>query len=293
MLFNKRKKAFSRHALKNPSEVFGAKRSPSLEPCAPVPRLPLKYLFSFILFIIILFATQAFAGTFSFAVFSDSHTGYDIYQRILTKINSDESIVFGIHCGDFTDTGSLKEYKKYLALNKTVRFPIYSVLGNHDAYHGGWKNFLRLIGPTNYTFDYDNSHFVIVNNAFRGFFDQAQYDWLENDLRNNKEKNLFVFFHKPLFDPLESGNNHIMDSRHLSEELQLMFSRYKVKYVFAGHLHLYGRAERDGVNYIVASGAGASNMMPIMMGGVYHYVKVTVSDDRVGDEMIELGETGR
>jgi 3',5'-cyclic AMP phosphodiesterase CpdA len=244
----------------------------------------------FCVLLFILFSSQAFATTFSFAVFGDSHNGYEIYKKILKKVGQDRSIVFAVHVGDFTEAGTLAEYQKYLSINKTANFPIYSVLGNHDAYKGGWRNFLKLIGPLNYSFDYENSHFIVVNNAFRGFFDLDQLYWLEKELKTNKDKNLFVFFHKPLFDPLEMDNNHVMDSRHLAEKLEALFSQYRVKYVFAGHLHAYGRADKDGVTYIVASGAGTPKLMPALIGGIYHFVKVTVSDDRAGDEMIELGE---
>ncbi len=240
-----------------------------------------------------LFSLSAYAQTFSFAVFGDSHGNYAVYNKLIEKMNADQDIDFGIHTGDFCNLGTMSEYKSYLEANKKARFPIYTAMGNHDAFRGGWKNYVMLIAPLYYSFDYENSHFVIVNNAMPNFFDDTQFEWLKKDLETNRNKNLFVFFHKPVFDPTEMNNNHVMDSRHFSEELQLLFHQNKVKYVFSGHIHGYGRQERDGVVYVVNGGAGGRLYLPPLLGGFYHYVKVTVDGDRVGDEVIMLGDEGK
>lgn len=43
-----------------------------------------------------------------------------------------------------------------------------------------------------------------------------------------------------------------------STEITRLFSKYNVTAVFAGHDHLYYRTKRDGVYYVISSGAGAS-----------------------------------
>jgi len=230
------------------------------------------------------------AWAFSFAVFGDNRDGDEIFSELLGKMNKDNEITFAVNTGDFVSSGKESEYKHYLNLIKKSRFKIYNVAGNHDMVGQGAKWFKKYFGPDVYSFDYENAHFIILNNSFEGVFDKRQNDFLISDLEANKKKQNFVFFHRPMFDPSEVYPNYVMSERKTAEELMEIFARYRVRYVIAGHIHGYAKATRDSVVYIVTGGAGAPLYLPNYLGGFNHYVKITVDGNKIKDEVIKLNK---
>ena len=249
-----------------------------------------KYLTSFISFILFVFLLSTSSLAFSFAVLGDSHDGWDTYETILKKINADKDIKFAINTGDFASNGKLKNYQKYIKISEKCRVPIYNVPGNHDESHGGYKYFSKFFGPFYYSFDYENAHFILLNNAFKSDFDNKQYEWLISDLKQNKKEKTFVFMHKPVFDSTEILPDYIMDNRRMTGLLIDTFKKYRVNYVMSGHLHTYARAGRDGIVYIISGGAGGSLHLPYYMGGFNHYMKITVDSGKIADEVIKLDD---
>lgn len=224
---------------------------------------------------------------FTFAVFGDNRDGEETFKQILKQLNADPP-AFAVNTGDFVSRGQKSEYEHYIKLIKSAKFKVYNVMGNHDEVYGGGKWFAKYFGPDHYSFDYENSHLIILNNAFKGDFDKKQYTWLVADLKKNYGKNIFVFFHKPIFDPSETYPDYVMSERKTGQDLMELFKRYKVRYVFTGHIHGYARAEREGVVYIVTAGAGAPLYLPRWMGGFNHYVKMTVDGENVIEEVVKL-----
>ncbi|NQT30135.1 MAG: metallophosphoesterase [Candidatus Saganbacteria bacterium] len=228
--------------------------------------------------------------TFSFAVFGDNRDGDDIFVDLIKKVNQDDSIAFCLSTGDFVSRGQESEYQKYLNTIKNLNVKVYHTPGNHDMVKYGYKYFKKYFGPYHYSFDYQNSHFIVLNNAFGESFTAEQFNWLKKDLANAKSKNIFVFMHRPTFDPTEIYAGYVMSGKKTVEELMYLFGKYGVDYVFAGHLHGYARAKRDGVVYVVTAGGGAPLYLPRAFGGFYHYVKITVDKNKIRDEVVMLYE---
>ncbi|MBI5700947.1 metallophosphoesterase [Candidatus Saganbacteria bacterium] len=241
-----------------------------------------------VLIILLLTASSAFA--FSFVVFGDNRDGDAVYKKILDKVNSDKTITFSVNTGDFVARGQESEYIKYQKMIKKSKIPIYHVMGNHDGVFGGWKFYKKYFGSDYYSFDHENSHFVVLNNAFKSSFDAKQYNWLISDLKKNKRQHTFVFFHKPTFDVSGFYGDYVMSDRQASETMMALFKKYKVEYVFTGHVHGYARAEREGIIYTITGGGGAPLYLPKNAGGFYHYVKVTVEDDKIADEVVRIND---
>ncbi|MCX5751674.1 MAG: metallophosphoesterase [Candidatus Saganbacteria bacterium] len=232
----------------------------------------------------------AWAEGFSFVVFGDPQGRNDTFSDLIQKVNREKEVSFAICVGDLVEDGKRSDYLEYIKTVSTLKPKLYNVIGNHDAQKSGWKYFEEFFGPTYYAFDYDNSHFILLDNAFGESFTPKQYQWLKNDLKENQGKNIFVFFHRPIFDPAEIVEGYLMSPKQIAQELEALFYRYRVKYVFAGHLHTYARAERDGVTYIVTGGGGAPLHMPEMFGGYYHYVRVDVNGDKIKDRVVRIYE---
>jgi len=231
-------------------------------------------------------ASRVFA--FSFAVFGDNRDGDETFKLLVSKLNKEKAVAFAVNTGDFASNGSEEKYIAYMEMTSKLKAPVYNVLGNHDGVRGGWRIFQKYFGPLYYSFDFEDSHFVVLNNAFKESFGSAQFAWLKKDLAQTKARHKFVFMHKPVFDPSAIYPDYIMSGRAVTEELEKLFEKYKVDYVFAGHIHGYAKAERAGVTYIVTGGAGAPLYLPPEFGGFYHYVIITVEKGRVSDRVARV-----
>ncbi len=106
-----------------------------------------------------------------------------------------------VHGGDIAGVDSLK--RQYLALNKeTIGCPVRYVIGNHD-FSGtdyGESLFEKLYGPTWYSFDYGDIHFIVISIGFgdnpTGYQPSDQWKWLENDLKLvDKNKKIVALSH--------------------------------------------------------------------------------------------------
>ncbi|MFH1684653.1 MAG: metallophosphoesterase [Candidatus Margulisiibacteriota bacterium] len=226
--------------------------------------------------------------SFSFVVFGDNQEGYETFDRLIKKVNKENDIVFAVHLGDTIQYGGKRNHADYLETAAKLKPKIYHVPGNHDLAGKGYLSYRKLMGSYYYSFDYKNSHFVVLNNAFKGSFDIKQFAWLKKDLAATDQENIFVFMHRPTFDPSEIYKNYVMSGREVVKQLMMTFEKYGVDYVFAGHIHGYAKTKRGGIVYVVTGGAGAPLYLPRDFGGFYHYVKIGVDGRNISDKVIRV-----
>ncbi|MCK5442795.1 MAG: metallophosphoesterase [Maribacter sp.] len=147
------------------------------------------------------------------------------------------------------------------------KYPTWPTLGNHEVsgpkensgtenYASGVKNFGDFFGLKDplYSFSYGNAHFIALD-WIKASESPERLIWLEKELKSAQGKHIFVFKHRPYYTV---GNKSYNDVEGKSTVITKLFTKYKVTAVFSGHDHLYYRTLRDGVNYIVSAGAGAS-----------------------------------
>ncbi len=125
---------------------------------------------------------------------------------------------FGVTAGDVVfDTLSL--YERHNRMFGQIGIPMWNVPGNHDLNFESPDNKLatstysRHFGPTYYSFDYGQVHFVALNNvqykgagqgkydntSYRGYISEEQLQWLANDLKYvDKDKLIVITTHIPL-----------------------------------------------------------------------------------------------
>ena len=227
---------------------------------------------------------------YSFAVFGDNQGNYPVFNDLISKLKHEKGLDFIISVGDFVPYGEEAHYIKYRKIMADLGIPYYQVIGNHDAVHGGWKTFKKYFGPSYYSFSYEGDHFIVLDNAFKQSFDSRQFSWLKEELARPGSRHKFVFMHKPVFDPSEIYNDYVMSGRAVTEELMRLFIKYKVDYVFAGHIHGYARTKRDGVSYVVTGGAGGALHLPPEFGGFYHFIRMDVGANAIKDQLIRVYE---
>ena len=168
---------------------------------------------------------------------------------------------------------------------KDFTLPFYPVPGNHEAKIGRIGAYLQYSGAsaTHYSFDRGAVHFTFVDSSAGSLLD-GEFTYLDSDLAKSQAPVKMVFVHHPPFDP--AGTAHTMTVG--ADNFMRIVALRGVQYVFAGHIHCYEEAERDGVKYIVTGGAGAPLSCEPTAGGFYHYVRVKVNGETATTEVVKI-----
>ena len=162
------------------------------------------------------------------------------------------------------------------------RAPIFPALGNHDIESGNGAWYLKYFhlpqnGPAtelerNYSFDYGNAHFAIIDaNVFVNPFDATRStnvkNWLAADLAATTQRWKFVIWHQPAYTSSGSGAHN--PEVQLQTDIQPLCAQYGVQMVFKGHNHFYERINPiSGVNYIT-TGAGGRSLQAVSVFPAY------------------------
>ena len=164
------------------------------------------------------------------------------------------ALVLGDLVYDYLDQwDNMKDVMSNVKINDGQGYlPFFNSIGNHDHYedcvddYAGCQNYVDRFGPTDYSFDRGNVHFVTMDNVFykkhntydSGFTD-AQVEWLKADfdLVKDKENKMLVFYaHVPFRGGAEKGGGNVNYDKHYDDVLKL-FTQFKEVHVMIGHTH--------------------------------------------------------
>ena len=188
---------------------------------------------------------------YSFAFCGDPHMQAegDGFFPDLDRVIRANRINFAIFGGDLTFLGKEAEYKNFIEHVNSLTVPSYTALGNHDLYNGGWSNYWRYLGPCAYSYYGGNAKFIVIDSA-SGEIGEKQMEWIQRELKTNKQPLLFVISHMPIY-----GGAHGLYEFPKSEDrdkLIELFEKYEVDCVFEGHYHGYVDIKVNGVRYITS-----------------------------------------
>ena len=235
---------------------------------------------------------------FRFAILSDRTGGHTpgIYPQVIEEINllnPDFVVTVGDHIEGYGEDyeRSDVEWDSLMVLIGALEAPFYMTPGNHDIWDDESEAMYtaRTGFDPYYSFDYENTHFVILDNSridAAADFPEEQRDWLVADLaRHSEAENIFVFVHKPLWaQTLVLGR---------PDPLHDIFREYGVDAVFNGHLHHYFTTEFDGIDYTVIGSSGGgmyrSAEQPVTRGEFFQFGWVTVTSPGYELAVIDLG----
>jgi 3',5'-cyclic-AMP phosphodiesterase len=235
------------------------------------------------------------ANDFHFAILGD-RTGDaqpGVYEQIWREVDA-EHPDFLINVGDSIEGGhdstAASEWQPLRQLWKRYRYPLYLTPGNHDI----WSRESGVIyqeqtgHPSFYSFDYQDAHFIVLNNSgapdLSDSLPDDQMRFLERDLERNRDREpKFIFFHKPLWlIPVMLQNSRFA--------LHQLVAKYGVVVVVSGHVHRYVYARLDGVTYLDApSSGGKLKGQGFDQGWFYGHVAVTVKGSHVEIAVKEIG----
>ncbi|MGD9498356.1 MAG: metallophosphoesterase, partial [Armatimonadota bacterium] len=131
----------------------------------------------------------------------------------------------------------------FIAATEVLGVPCYVAYGNHELRSAECLQVLeQRIGPIYFAFSHGNSRFYVLNTYIPGETGRItgeQLAWLRADLaaEGAQAAHRFVFFHAPMFSPMnDMGKRKWGDPENL-QELQRLFADSDVDAVFNGHDH--------------------------------------------------------
>jgi 3',5'-cyclic AMP phosphodiesterase CpdA len=193
--------------------------------------------------------------SFRFAMFGDPQVLAD-GTSLLGRFRADaaaKGINFFCVLGDLTNDGTEAEQGFAKAQFDSVGRPYYCALGNHDLYQaGGWKWFKTTFGPSCYTVVIGDRLKLLFLDTADGLLGQAQFDWLETELKQAEGLVPVVCTH---FSPY-AGTDPIMFRLPGTEErakLISLLTRYGVRAMVSGHLHGYRHTRINETDYFISA----------------------------------------
>ena len=254
---------------------------------------PYRILLGLILMVGLTWGPQTARGeTFRFAVTCDQRYysgpgGYDTpsyFRGVCETIDGLGAGIFMISPGDIDPC---EDVFWTIDTYMDSAYQWYPVIGNHELpgdghepYYGANMDWLRSfnaggdslpyvvnIGPagseeTTFSFDYENVHFVAINEYYDGSSDigtdgdvlDSLYYWLEDDLTATAQPVIFVFGHEPAYPQPDAYNSRL---RHVGDSLDKypvrrerfwdLLAAHGVAAYVCGHTHNYSAVRHRGV----------------------------------------------
>ena len=111
--------------------------------------------------------------TIRVAFISDTHLWHKEFSEEVKSINANDSIDFVVHCGDFTDTGTTREYEWGWDIIKKLNKPYVVLIGNHDFLGTGDEVWKKMFGTgLDFSFIAARIKFICINT------NATEYDYM-------------------------------------------------------------------------------------------------------------------
>jgi len=170
----------------------------------------------------------------------------------LQQYINNEKPAFLVHTGDICYEPGLTIHNQVVNA-QTMNCPVYYCIGNHDLVKGNYGEELyeSLYGPTWYSFDIGNVHYVVTpidhGDNPTDYTLKDVYNWLKNDLALMKKDQALVIFNHDLFTP----DDHFIFKADDQHELDLR--PFNMKAQIYGHMHYNYVRNQNGI-YTICTG---------------------------------------
>ncbi len=251
--------------------------------------------------------TDTTTAKYSFLVVSDLHFGasdvkqtkIESFLEVLTDLFADTEETkrprFIINLGDTADGGHADEYKEFNSFCKKAGtlaqqsgivtdaddFKVYTILGNHDLYNNGWKNYKKYIFPYSacyyFSFNFNQEQkpftFIFLDTG-NGAFGTKQLDALESLVKKD-ENNKIILSHYPFWGTLSPSMT--MEDTADRNYLLYLFGKNNVKAIFGGHVHKNFTHDLGNFEQI--------NTAPLFKDGYFRLVTIDESTAEISTEL--------
>ncbi len=229
----------------------------------------------------------------TFAFLADTKNS-PVFQEVVGALNRDASLQFAIIGGDLVLYPEGDTFKSFLRQRRELEIPSLALPGNHDVAFDTMDLYYHIFGRMYYSFVLGETKFILLDNSNEKNLGLEQEAWLEKELKDGlRYKQRFVFMHVPLWDPRDKPGvmvryAHSMKDPDAARRLEDLFLKYKVTTLFVSHIHAYYEDHHRGLPTIISGGGGAELVGNDPKHTFYHYVRVTVNQDKVSTEVVKI-----
>lgn len=231
---------------------------------------------------------------FHFAVYGDTRTQADQHARVVRSIQRFHPD-FAIQTGDLVENGTAEaQWSTFFAVAAPLLqdAPYYPALGNHEL--GGAPYFRYFAVPREYSFDYGNAHFMVLDSNRPREEDALQESWLREELAAGAKSTWrIVALHHTLYISSTSPRRR-RESAALRARLEPILQAGGVALVLSGHAHNYQHHFASGIHYVVTGGGGAPLIdlgakTPTLVAArkAHHHCEVTIRGRRLWIRAVE------
>ncbi|MDQ0914904.1 phosphodiester glycosidase family protein [Paenibacillus sp. V4I5] len=234
--------------------------------------------------------------TVKFLFFGDSQAsdkaGYALWGATVDKafeFMSDPDFI--VHAGDLVDNGYKEnEWNMWFeaAQRELMNTTLVATLGNHEVTGINGKsdftnhfnqpgNGLESLKGTNFSFDYGDVHFVMLNSEEQY---AEQKEWLRGDLAATDKKWKVVMFHRGPY-------GSIYDTEIVRREWTPVFDEFGVDLVLNGHDHIYLRTSMKN-DASAALGEGTAYVTPGSTGPKFYGLTRRDWTQVIDEEMTQM-----
>jgi hypothetical protein len=209
-------------------------------------------------------------------------------EKFISRMNTVFLPDFTVDGGDFiegTRRFGAKSRNDFLLFDKFFQqldSPEYHVIGNHDLRGLTRQEWTDKTKNKNsyYYFDFDETLRVIIfdstlitassdeKNSERIAYEK-ELDWLEETLKNSRNRKIIVFSHHPPIPALRKAMPIEAISR-----LDDIFSKYRVRAVFSGHVEVAYYEKIGGVDYFAVPGFYRSELTGFPLIGSFSEINI-------------------
>lgn len=161
-------------------------------------------------------------GVVRFALLGDTQAVPEAYDDVMDRLSKREDLDFALIAGDLTDMGLQIEWTLFEIILNRMKFPVLTVVGNHDGLNHGKKIYKKTFGPLNYSFTFKGQKIVMWNN--NGFeWKDIDIEWLETEAIENS----IVVSHQP------------PNSGSLPQEIEERWAKIRPRLTMSLHAHVH------------------------------------------------------
>jgi len=193
----------------------------------------------------------------------------NIAQLCVNIANQTPNLDFVIFTGDLLQDGEPWNLDKFKEIFDNLKVPYYVIIGNHDYSPVNAK--FASISKNDFIWAFQGHGFngnngywsldpvqglhltgldTTMVGTWGGELFQTELNWLENDLKNNKDKLSIVLAHHNFVCHLEDDkgkmSNFVASN---ASQVRNIFEKNNVKFVISGHHHITSVVEMNGVYY--------------------------------------------
>lgn len=245
------------------------------------------------------FRTTAPAGTpFRFVAYGDNRPNADAAAAVISAIASSHPD-FVVNSRDLVADGTKEElWAGFFATAAPVlrAAPLYPAIGNHER--GGAIYLAYFDVPREYSFDYGDVHFSVIDTNRPESEHAAQEAWLAQDLKAHQDAvwRVLVCHHTPC-TCVDKPDRRVAAEK-LRGRLGPILKAGKVQLVINGHDHDYQHHLSEGIHYLVTGGGGAplysvTPDTPFVKAArmVHHFCEISVDRKQITVRALEPSGT--